>query len=58
MKMVLGIFFITLANVNTWFVKKELFWRSHMTTEALPTTKLIDKNEFAAIALCKNRLTS
>lgn len=28
-----------------------------MTTEALGTTKLIDKNEFAAIALNKNEQT-
>ena len=53
-KVVLGMSFLTLSNVDIQFVEKELTWRSDTTAEALSTTKwveLINKKEFAKMAL-------
>ena len=51
---VLGIPFLTLSGADVDFPKRELWWRSYTTEEALPTTKqveLVGKKEFAAAAL-------
>lgn len=56
-KVVLRMVFLTLSNTDMQFMKKELEWRSYTTAEVLPTTKkvkLIDKREFATIALNEN----
>ena len=52
--------FLTLSNADVQFVEKEFTWRSHMTAEALPTTKwleLINKKKFAKAALDENSKT-
>ena len=59
-KIVLGMLFLILNNVDIQFVEKELTWRSYTTTEALPTTKrieLINKKEFVKMALDENSET-
>lgn len=42
--------FLTLSNADVNFPDWELLWRSYTTLKALPTTELIGKKEFAAIA--------
>lgn len=57
MKVILEILFFIFSNVDIWFIKKELIWRSYTTTEALPTikkVKLIDKKKFATAGIDKN----
>lgn len=56
-KVVLGISFLTLSDVDIWFAKKELIQRSYITTKALSTTKrveLINKSKFATAAMDEN----
>lgn len=57
MKIVLGMPFLTLSNVDIQFAGGELTWRSYSIAEALPTTsrvEFIDKKEFAKAMLDKN----
>ena len=57
MEVVLGIFFLTLSNVDIQFAEKELTWRTYTTKEALPTirqVKIIDQKRFAKVALNEN----
>lgn len=35
-KIVLKIVFFTLSNINIWFIKKKLVWKSYMYIKALP----------------------
>ncbi len=57
MEVVLGMPFLALSNADFQFSAEKLTWKTYTTTEALPTTswvKLIDKREFARVALDKN----
>ena len=57
MKVVLGMFFPTLNNVNVQFAEKELIWRIYITEKAFPTPRkveIIDQNKFAKAALDEN----
>ena len=38
-EVVLGILFLALNNVNIWFTKKKLTWKTYTTEKALPTTR-------------------
>lgn len=45
-EMVLRLLFLTISDVNIWFAKKKLIWKSYTTAEALSTNQkfeLIDK---------------
>ncbi len=60
MEVVLGMLFLALSNADFQFGVEKLIWRSYTIAEALPTTsqvKLIDKREFANVALDKNSET-
>lgn len=60
MEVILRILFFIFSDTNNWFAKKELIWRSYITTKALLTTKkvkLINKREFAATDIDKNSET-
>ena len=51
MKVILGMFFLTLSNADIWFAERELIWKTYNTTKALPRTQrveIIGKKEFAA----------
>lgn len=53
--------FLTLSDAYIWFVEREFVWRSYTAAEALPITqrvKLIDRKEFAAAVLDKNKVSS
>lgn len=58
MEVVLGMFFLGLSNADIEFIEpRKLTWKSYTTAEALPATsrvELIDKKEFAKVALNKN----
>ena len=57
MKMVLGMFFLTLSNADVKFAEKELTWRTYTTKKVLPTTqrvKIIVRKKFAKAALDEN----
>ena len=59
-KMVLEMFFLIFSNADFKFSTEKLIWKSYITTEALSTiswVKLINKREFAKIALNKNSET-
>lgn len=52
--------FLIFSNIDIQFAKKKLTQRSNTLTNALPTAKLvelIDKNDFAKVALDKNSET-
>ena len=52
--------FLTLGNADMWFAERKLVWRTYSAAEALPITqrvKIIDKQEFATVALNKNNET-
>ena len=56
-KMVLKISFFIVSNIDVYFNKRKLTWRSYTTSKALPITrqiKLIDKKDFAKRVLNKN----
>ncbi len=60
MEVVLGIPILALSNANFQFGAEKLTWRSYIAAEALPTiswVELIDKREFARVALDKNSET-
>ena len=49
--------FLTLNNVDLWFIKWKLIWKSYTTAKTLPTTwrvQLISKNKYYKVALDKN----
>ena len=53
-KIVLGILFFTLSDVDVDFLSPKLRWKIYITEKAFPTTrhvKLVDKKEFAVVAL-------
>ena len=57
MKVILGMFFLTLSNAGLQFAEKEPTWKIYTTEKALPTThwvKLIDQKKFAKAVLDKN----
>ena len=60
MKVVLGMPFLSLNNVDFQFGAREFNWRSYLTAEALATARqveLINKHEFTRIALNENSET-
>lgn len=53
-KMILGMLFLTLNNVDIQFAQTKITWRSYTAIKALSTikqVKLIDKKKFAKVAL-------
>lgn len=59
-EVVLRMFFILLNNRDFQFDIRKFIWRSYTTIEVIPTTswvELIDKREFAKVALDKNLKT-
>lgn len=60
-KLILGIFFLSLNNIDVEFTElKKLTWRSYTAIEALLITsqiKLIDKRQFAKAVLNQNSET-
>ena len=56
-KVVLGMPFLTLSNVDIQFAEKKLTWKTYTTKEALPITclvEIINQKEFAKAALDDN----
>lgn len=57
MEVILGMPFLKLSNADVKFLAGKLTWRTYTIIEALPIAKrveLIDKHEFAKVALDKN----
>ena len=42
MKMISGMFFLTLSSAGIQFAEKELVWRTYSTAEALLTTRKVE----------------
>lgn len=57
MEVVIEISFVTLANINIWFIERKLFWKSYLAIKALSMPKLMNKNEFVTVLLNKNEQT-
>lgn len=55
--MILGIFFLSLRNIDFWVDIEKSIWRSYKVTEALPITirlELIKEKKFAKAGLDEN----
>lgn len=60
MKVVLGLLFLTISNVDIQFAEKKSTWRSYTIVETLPTIKwveLINKKKFVKVVLDENSET-
>ena len=54
LKVVFGMFFLTLSSIDVDFSGQKLWWRTYTTKEAFPSTqdvKLVEKKEFVAVVL-------
>ena len=58
MDIVLGMPFLTLSNVDTWFAEEDLIWKIYMAIDVLLTTKkvqIINRKKFVKVALDPNK---